>query len=112
MPSCLIIYDRTAYFEPGGDLRLTIDHNPRYRTEELNLTESMAGISLLPEGWTVLEIKVQDAMPLWLARALDGEGILPGSFSKYGTAYTRRLEESRRPKTAAVKGDTRHVINF
>ena len=27
-PSCLIIYDRTAYFTPGGDLRLTIDENP------------------------------------------------------------------------------------
>ncbi|MBR5721958.1 MAG: polyphosphate polymerase domain-containing protein, partial [Clostridia bacterium] len=25
VPSCLIIYDRVAYFEPGGDLRLTID---------------------------------------------------------------------------------------
>ena len=26
-PSCLIIYDRTAYFEPDGELRLTIDEN-------------------------------------------------------------------------------------
>ena len=25
VPACLIIYDRTAYFEPEGDLRLTID---------------------------------------------------------------------------------------
>ena len=70
-PACLIIYDRVAYFEPGGDLRLTIDFNPRYRTEALNLTSSMDGIPLRPEGDTVLEIKVQEAMPLWLAEILD-----------------------------------------
>ena len=45
VPACLIIYDRIAYFEPDGDLRLTIDHNPRYRYDDLNLTKSMEGIS-------------------------------------------------------------------
>ena len=70
VPACLIIYDRTAYFEPGGDLRLTIDENPRYRTDDLTLSQSMDGISLLDPGWTVLEIKVQEAMPLWLTDIL------------------------------------------
>ena len=40
-PSCLIIYDRTAFFEPDGDLRLTIDNDPRYRTDDLDLRISM-----------------------------------------------------------------------
>ena len=40
-PACLIIYDRTAYFQPDGDLRLTVDYAPRYRTEGLSLTESI-----------------------------------------------------------------------
>lgn len=62
-PSCLIIYDRTAYFQPDGDLRLTIDANPRYRKDNLNLTTSMEGTPLLPKGWSILEVKVQDAMP-------------------------------------------------
>ena len=53
-PACLIIYDRVAYFEPGGDLRLTIDFNPRYRTDALNLTSSMDGFPLLPDGDTIL----------------------------------------------------------
>lgn len=91
VPSCLIIYDRVAYFEPGGDLRLTIDENPRYRTDGLTLTESMDGISLLDKGWTVLEIKVQDAMPLWLASALSDGNIRKSSFSKYGEAYRQQL---------------------
>ncbi len=91
VPACLIIYDRTAYYEPGGDLRLTIDNDPRYRTDGLTLTESMDGISLLPPGWSVLEIKVQDAVPLWLARLLSAGGIYKTSFSKYGEAYRQQL---------------------
>lgn len=91
VPSCLIIYDRTAYFEPGGDLRLTIDENPRYRTRDLNLTSSMEGISLLPPGSSILEIKVQDAVPLWLASLLSEGKIYKSSFSKYGEAYRQQL---------------------
>ena len=95
VPSCLIIYDRTAYYEPGGDLRLTIDENPRYRTNDLTLTKSMDGISLLDEGWTVLEIKVQDAVPLWLCEILSAGGIRKGSFSKYGEAYRQQLAKAQ-----------------
>ena len=91
VPSCLIIYDRTAYFEPGGDLRLTIDNDPRYRMEDLTLKKSMEGISLLPEGWSILEVKVQEAMPLWLSAILAEGKIYKGSFSKYGAAYKQQL---------------------
>ena len=87
VPACLIVYDRAAYFEPDGDLRLTIDGNPRYRVDNLNLTSSMEGTSLLPEGYSILEIKVQLAMPLWLTHILDEGKIYRGSFSKYGEAY-------------------------
>ena len=65
-PACLIIYDRTAYFEPDGDLRLTIDENPRYRMEDLTLTKDMNGAPLLDEGWTILEIFGQ-----WCQQAYD-----------------------------------------
>ncbi len=91
VPACLIIYDRIAYFEPGGDLRLTIDENPRYRADDLTLTRSMDGISLLDEGWTILEVKVQEAVPLWLCEILSSGGIRKGSFSKYGEAYRQQL---------------------
>ena len=91
VPACLIIYDRTAYFEPDGDLRLTIDDRPRYRTERLDLTESMEGLPLLEDGWSILEVKVQRAMPLWLSSILSAGGIYKSSFSKYGEAYRRQL---------------------
>ncbi len=86
VPSCLIIYDRTAYFEPCGDLRLTIDYDPRYRVERLDLSSGMDGISLLPKGSAILEVKVQEAMPLWLSAILAELKIYKGSFSKYGEA--------------------------
>ncbi|MBQ7671277.1 MAG: polyphosphate polymerase domain-containing protein [Clostridia bacterium] len=93
-PACLIIYDRTAYFEPDGDLRLTIDNNPRYRTDDLDLRISMDGISLLPEGYSILEIKVQEAMPLWLTKILDDGKIFKNSFSKYGEAYKLQAKKT------------------
>ncbi len=90
-PSCLIIYDRTAYFEPFGDLRLTIDDNPRYRMDDLSLSHLEEGTGLLDEGISILEVKVQDALPLWLCRALSEGKIYKNSFSKYGEAYRRKL---------------------
>ena len=95
VPACLIIYDRIAYFQPDGDLRLTIDHNPRYRYDDLNLKTSMEGISLLQEGYTILEVKVQQAVPLWLSAILTNGRIYKNSFSKYGEAYRQQLVEKR-----------------
>ena len=61
--------------------------------KDLNLSTSMEGISLLNEGEAILEIKVQEAMPLWLTHILDEGNIKKSSFSKYGTAY--KLETSK-----------------
>lgn len=102
VPACLIIYDRTAYFEPGGDLRLTIDQNPRYRTSDLDLRVSMDGISLLPKGYSILEIKVQEAMPLWLSSILDEGKIYKASFSKYGEAYKQQMINTYRKELQYV----------
>ncbi len=91
IPACLIVCERTAYYEENGDLRLTIDRNPRYRTERLSLTDDMDGQALLPEGWTILEVKVQGAMPLWLSEVLSEGKIYKTGFSKYGEAYRQQL---------------------
>lgn len=93
VPSCLIMYDRTAYYEPNGDLRLTIDEAPRYRMDDLVLTGPMEGELLLAEGWTILEVKIQDSMPLWLAAILSEGEIRKTSFSKYGEAFRRQLQK-------------------
>ncbi len=100
-PACLIIYDRTAYGTPEGDLRLTIDERPRYRSEGLTLTESLEGIPLLPDGWSILEIKVHQAVPLWLSAILSEGGIFKTSFSKYGEAYRQMQTKETGARTAS-----------
>ena len=91
VPACMILYDRTAYCEPDGDLRLTIDRSPRYRTDALSFDHAPIGIPLLAPGDTILEIKVQDTIPLWLVRILSEGKIRRGSISKYGEAYRRSM---------------------
>ncbi len=91
VPSCLIIYDRVEYYEPDGDLRLTIDYNPRYRVDDLRLDSSMEGISFFDDECAILEIKVQDSIPLWLTNILDKGNIYISSFSKYGEAYKKEV---------------------
>lgn len=88
-PVCLIIYDRTAYIGQDADLRLTIDNDPRFRKDDLDLRVSLEGESLFPRGYSVLEIKVQNSLPLWLSALLDKEKIYKTSFSKYREAFKR-----------------------
>ena len=108
----LIACEREAWFdEAHPDLRLTFDRNIRCRENELRLNRGSAGSTLLPKNTVLLEIKTAGAMPLWLADALDAEGILPGSFSKYGEAYLRTLEKKKRP-VVIIEGGKRHVVNL
>ena len=104
----LIACEREAWFdEAHPDLRLTFDRNIRCRENELRLDRGSAGTPLLPKDTVLLEIKTAGAMPLWLADALDAESILPGSFSKYGEAYLRTLEERDHP-VCLIEGGQRH----
>ena len=111
-PAILIACEREAWYdEAQPDLRLTFDRNIRCRENDLRLDRSSAGVSLLPERTVLLEIKTAGAMPLWLADALDAEAILPRSFSKYGTAYTRTLGERSAP-VSMIQGGIRNVVNL
>ena len=108
----LIACEREAWFdEAHPDLRMTFDRNIRYKENELRLDRGSAGIRLLPRDTVLLEIKTAGAMPLWLADALDAESILPGSFSKYGEAYLRTLEEKSHP-ISIIEGGEQHVVNL
>ena len=90
----LIIYDRLAYYQENSDLRITIDINPRYRVDKLNLHSSMDGISLLEDGGAILEVKVQHSVPTWLAEILTKGKIYQTSFSKVGEAHKREKSQT------------------
>ena len=89
-PMMLIAYEREAYFDADNpDLRITFDTDVRARDTDCRLESGSHGDYLLPEDAILMEIKTGGAMPVWFAQALSACGILPGKFSKYGTAYLR-----------------------
>lgn len=93
-PKVLIACDRRAYVgreEPG--LRLTFDSSIRWRDTQLRLTEGDHGRELLEDGQVLLEIKMPESAPLWLAELLSSLDIFPRSFSKYGQCYKNQLIE-------------------
>ncbi len=91
----LVIYDRIAYFQKDSDVRITLDQNPRYRVEDLNLHTSNEGIPLLGEGEAILEVKIQHSIPLWLAQILTEEKVYPTSLSKVGTAHKKEMSQRK-----------------
>ncbi len=94
-PALFLSYDRESWKSHDGYLRITVDWNIRYRTDDLDLTLPNFGQLLLEEGVHLVEIKSSGAMPLWLAKTLSENQIRQRSFSKYGAAYTKLLAEDK-----------------
>lgn len=93
-PAVYLSYIRTALFaKEDSSVRLTIDENIITRENELTLRGKRYGKELLPEGYYLMEIKVNGAFPLWLAHILTDLNIHPTSFSKYGNFYLNRIKE-------------------
>ena len=87
-PKIFIAYDRMAMFaKDNPEFRLTFDKNIRTRRENVNLDYGDYGTQLLPEGYYLMEIKISDAVPLWLTSYLSEKKIFMTSFSKYGKEH-------------------------
>lgn len=96
-PAVVISYERDAFFVRDlPALRITFDSGVRYRNTDLDLTCGSDGKRLLDDGYSLMEIKTDGAMPLWLSHALDELKIFPASFSKYGRAYIDIMNEKRK----------------
>ncbi|MCM1273512.1 MAG: polyphosphate polymerase domain-containing protein [Clostridium sp.] len=102
-PKVFIGYDRVAYCaKDDADLRITFDTNIRWRDDALDLRLGDYGKLLLPQDSILMEIKISEACPMWLGRALSEAKIFPISFSKYGTWYGEHiLKEEREVKSCA-----------
>ena len=93
-PRVYLCYDREAWYDPvDSGFRMTLDRNVRYRTTDLSLTSPFGGRTILEPGQTLLEVKAEGAVPLWLVELLTREQIYKQSFSKYGRAYLQMLTE-------------------
>ena len=85
-------YEREAYSDgKDPEFRLTLDENILARDTDLNLGSDIWGTSLLPDGITLMEVKIMGAMPMWMAGFLSKNNINKITYSKYGTYYKECL---------------------
>ena len=91
-PKIFIACDREAYVaDDAPELRFTFDRSIRRRENELSLCDGTHGTPLLEAGQVLMEIKIPDAAPLWLADTLSRLEVFPTGFSKYGSCYKSGL---------------------
>ncbi len=87
-PKVFLSYRRRAFYGlENKDFRMTIDREITCRYKDLHLKSGVYGDKILPEGTSLLEIKIPGIMPLWMSKILSDLKIYPASFSKYGTYY-------------------------
>lgn len=95
VPKLYLAYDRVAYYSPDDpSLRITFDENIRSREDDLDMSHGSEGVVLSGKQEHLLELKLSQNMPLWLAGALSELRIYPVSFSKYGTIYSNKVKEN------------------
>ena len=95
-PRVYLCYDREAWYDPNDfGFRMTLDRNIRYRTTDLDLASPVDGIALLPPDMSLLEVKASGGIPMWLTEHLSSIRLHKQSFSKYGKAYLRLLQENK-----------------
>lgn len=67
-PAMYIYYERTALVGRQDPLlRITFDSRLLWRDRDLDLRAGAYGDPLLKEGYRLMEVKIPQAMPLWLA---------------------------------------------
>ncbi len=91
-PKLYLAYDRTAFVGIDlPDLRITFDNRVRSRTDDLYLEHGDRGDLFLDGDLYIMEIKTNNAMPLWLVHILSELQLYPTSFSKYGKIYQKKM---------------------
>lgn len=93
-PKVYLSYERDSWLgkeDPG--LRITMDDRICFRKSDLELSIAPDGQQLLPPEMSLLEVKAEYAIPLWLTELLAQQKIHKISFSKYGRAYEMGLQE-------------------
>lgn len=94
VPKMFICYDREPMFATDeSGIRITFDKNILYRTDNLRLDTKITGTPIMEEGMCILELKTGPSLPVWIAEILTELKIYPASFSKYGVAYKKYMEE-------------------
>ena len=83
-PVCIVEYDRTAYTEECGNVRITFDRNVRgtYNTKNF-LEKEIPQKRVIPEGQLILEVKYDEFLPSYIMNAINYNVLRRQSVSKY-----------------------------
>lgn len=82
-PVCIVEYERTAFVEPKGNVRITFDKNIRGSEKSEAFLDKPPLVPLLPTGMHILEVKYDEILPEYIARALETGRLQQSAFSKY-----------------------------
>lgn len=92
VPEVYLAYERIALFgKENPDLRMTFDMDIRGRETNLDLAAGSYGDPIMKEGQVLMEVKIPEAMPVWMSEIFSELSIYPGSFSKYGEYYIQHI---------------------
>lgn len=83
-PAAVISYERTAYVERAGNVRITFDRNiTAGRDFGAFYAEHPAARPILPTGQHILEVKYDEFLPAPIAQVLELGNLQQTTFSKY-----------------------------
>lgn len=83
-PKCIVSYDRFAFIERTGNVRITFDQNiSGSRQIEKFFQPHIFSIPVMPPAHQILEVKYDELLPHYILQALDLGCLRRQSFSKY-----------------------------
>ena len=85
----IVEYERVAFVEEIGNVRITLDRNIcGTGNVERFMEKEIYGLPALPAGMQILEVKYDELLPDYITRVLKSVSLRRTSFSKY--YYTRK----------------------
>ena len=83
-PRIIVEYQRVAFVEPIGNVRVTFDRNIASSTALTRFFDSkLPLVPLLPPGQHILEVKYDELIPDYLVQTMDLGDLSQNTFSKY-----------------------------
>lgn len=87
-PVSIVEYERTAFIEPRGNVRITFDRNICGSDRVGDFLLKTPLVPLLPKGQHILEVKYDELLPEYIAGCLELGSLQRTAFSKYYYART------------------------
>jgi hypothetical protein len=87
-PKTIVTYDRTAFFLPFNNIRITLDVDLRTSGFDLNLfsVSELKNVLAIKSEYFILEVKFQDDLPDFIARVIEPFASTRSSLSKYAVS--------------------------